>query len=236
MKPLYSLAMGLVYGVILIQIQAEDIAPVDRPVESKQSDMERLLAPYAEMSRKAYPEAKARYLAGLLNDYTFYVTIPIRDEQTKRFEQVYLQVTGISNGIITGKLASQTKPTFKYKMGDAISCNESDVRDWTISAPDGSEEGNFIGKFLDVFQDKRVPLIIKVTIDQNGGVKTAQFQAAINRYKQDVSFCIPDSVKREAEQIMIKSKQEPQETTSEKFAYVVYNIVDRAFEDSKQKQ
>ena len=29
---------------------------------------------------------------------------------------------------------------------------ESDVLDWTISKPDGTEEGNFVGKFLDTYK------------------------------------------------------------------------------------
>ena len=30
-----------------------------------------------------------------------------------------------------------------------IEFNEKDILDWLIAKPDGSEEGNFIGKFLD---------------------------------------------------------------------------------------
>jgi hypothetical protein len=29
---------------------------------------------------------------------------------------------------------------------------ETEVMDWLISHPDGSEEGNFVGKFLDTYQ------------------------------------------------------------------------------------
>jgi len=39
-----------------------------------------------------------------------------------------------------------------YKHGDTYSFPEADLLDWTISKPDGTEEGNFVGKFLDTYQ------------------------------------------------------------------------------------
>lgn len=236
MKTFHSLVVTFICGFTSIQTQAEENIPVDRPIQSTQSDMERMVAPYVEMSRRTYPSAKARFLEGLPAGYTFYVTIPIQDEQAKTFEQVFLRVESISNDTITGKIASETQPSFKYKRGDSVTCKESEVRDWTISNPNGSEEGNYVGKFLDVVQDERVPLIIKVGISEDGTPKSAQFQSAINRYKQDVSFCIPDSVKREAEQKILEIKQSPQGRPSEKFAYVIYNVVTKTFEDPKPKQ
>ena len=39
-----------------------------------------------------------------------------------------------------------------YRGGDAYSFPETDLIDWTISKPDGTEEGNFVGNFLDSYQ------------------------------------------------------------------------------------
>ena len=35
--------------------------------------------------------------------------------------------------------------------GDSYQFSESDLLDWLITHPDGSEEGNFVGKFLDSY-------------------------------------------------------------------------------------
>jgi hypothetical protein len=42
-----------------------------------------------------------------------------------------------------------------YKHGDEYKFPESEVLDWTISKPDGTEEGNFIGKFFDSLREKQ---------------------------------------------------------------------------------
>lgn len=37
----------------------------------------------------------------------------------------------------------------QYRRGDHNELKEADLVDWLISKPDGSEEGNVVGKFLD---------------------------------------------------------------------------------------
>jgi hypothetical protein len=36
-----------------------------------------------------------------------------------------------------------------FQTGATYDLAESDIRDWTIQEPDGGEEGNCVGKFLD---------------------------------------------------------------------------------------
>lgn len=42
-----------------------------------------------------------------------------------------------------------------YKRGDPHDLPEAEIVDWLISRPDGSEEGNVVGKFLDEWQKTR---------------------------------------------------------------------------------
>jgi hypothetical protein len=42
-----------------------------------------------------------------------------------------------------------------FKNTDPHSFPESELIDWLISRPDGTEEGNVVGKFLDEWQRKR---------------------------------------------------------------------------------
>ena len=42
-----------------------------------------------------------------------------------------------------------------YHLGDDYKFPESDLRDWMIAKPDGTEEGNVVGKFLDSYEPPR---------------------------------------------------------------------------------
>ena len=115
---------------------------------------EEAIKPYIEKARKTYPEAKQRYLAGLPPKHTFYVTTRLKDKQG-RFEQVFIAVREIKDGIIKGVIASEIEFISDYRRGESYSFPESELRDWTIVRPDGSEEGNVVGKFLEEYHKRQ---------------------------------------------------------------------------------
>jgi len=106
------------------------------------------VAPYAQRAKTTYPAAKRRYLAGLPPQQTFFVTTLLRD-QHGRFEYVFVVVQRIADQSVTGQIATQVTLLRGYHDGDTITFPEAEVVDWMISKPDGSEEGNLVGKFLD---------------------------------------------------------------------------------------
>ena len=61
-------------------------------------------------------------------------------------------VREIKDGVVKGFIANETNVVTKYKLGDAYSFPEKDLLDWTISHPDGTEEGNFVGKYIESLQ------------------------------------------------------------------------------------
>lgn len=129
-------------------------APVDKgqPVKSEQQKaFEDAIKPYVEKALKTYPEAKARFLAGLPAKNFFFVTTRLHDS-AGHWEQVFIAVKEIKDGIVTGLIASDIDVVSGYKAGDKYSFPESELIDWTISKPDGTEEGNFVGKFLDNYK------------------------------------------------------------------------------------
>lgn len=129
-------------------------APVDNghPLKSEQQKaFEDAIKPYVEQALKSYPEAKERFLAGLPAKHFFFVTTRLHDS-AGRWEQVFITVKEIKDGIITGLIASDIETVSGYKSGDKYSFPESELLDWTISKPDGTEEGNFVGKFLDTYK------------------------------------------------------------------------------------
>ncbi|HEY7376875.1 MAG TPA: hypothetical protein VIF57_32250 [Polyangia bacterium] len=138
-------------------------APADRPVHVRGTNPEealanwrRQIAPYVAKATATYPSAKQRYLAGLPAGETFFVTTLLRDRDG-HFEQVFVLVDRIAAGAITGRISSDIAAVRGYRRGDVLSFPESEVVDWLISKPDGSEEGNFVGKYLDTLQQPVSP-------------------------------------------------------------------------------
>lgn len=157
---LLSIAITLGASTVAVSQQPkQDIyvapnAPKDKPVNAGASQAEQIEAaiqPYIAKAKNTYPQAKARFLTGLPPRHTFFVTARLYDS-SKRFEQVFIAVKEIKDGKISGVIASEIHLVSGYREGDAYSFPESELIDWTISKPDGTEEGNFVGNFLDSYK------------------------------------------------------------------------------------
>jgi len=111
---------------------------------------EEALKPHLEEAKKTYPDAKKRFLAGLAPKERFLVTIELREENGRK-QQAYIEVAEIKDGTIKGVIASNIRNLTKYRRGDKYSVPESEMIDWIIAKPDGTEEGNFVGKFLNEY-------------------------------------------------------------------------------------
>ena len=57
----------------------------------------------------------------------------------------------IAGARITGAIASRLQLITSFRQRQAYSFDDSDLIDWLITKPDGSEEGNYVGKFLDSY-------------------------------------------------------------------------------------
>lgn len=137
-----------------VSVCAQSQAPADKPVEAKSNEQvknfDEAIAPYVKKARETLPDAKNRYLKGLPKGEQFFVTIKLYAPDGK-YEQVFVKVNSWKKEEIKGLLASEVTLIANHKRGDKIACREADVLDWTIAKPDGSEEGNFVGKFLDTY-------------------------------------------------------------------------------------
>jgi uncharacterized protein YegJ (DUF2314 family) len=129
-------------------------APADKPqslMSEQAKAFDEAIKPYIEKARKTYPKAKESFLAGLPPKHFFFVTTRLHDS-SGRWEQVFIAVKVIKDGMITGLIASDVGTVSGYKFGDKYSFPESELIDWTVSKPDGTEDGNFVGKFLDTYK------------------------------------------------------------------------------------
>ncbi len=104
------------------------------------------VAPYTAKGRATYPAAKARFLKGLPTGSRFIVRKRLTQKPNK-VEEVFVVVTAIQGNDVHGVL-DRVDILTNYHGGQRITFPESDIEDWLIQHPDGTQEGNVVGKFL----------------------------------------------------------------------------------------
>lgn len=135
--------------------QAQKNAPLDKPVKATAEQLkqyDKAIAPYVAKARATYPAAKSRFLAGLPANYSFSVRVQLRDPDGLR-EDSFINVKNIAGTKLTGILGS-VDLLKTYKAGQTVMVDESQIDNWVIVRPDGSEEGNYVGKFLDHYKPR----------------------------------------------------------------------------------
>ena len=111
----------------------------------------RTLEPYVQQARDSYPAAKQRFLGGLPPRETFFVTVRLSDS-LEHHEQVFVAVDSIVGDRIAGRLWSQIDLVRGFRLRQPYVTTEREIVDWLIAKPDGTEEGNIVGKFLDTYR------------------------------------------------------------------------------------
>jgi hypothetical protein len=110
----------------------------------------RMLQPHVDSARATYPEVKARFLAGRIGEGSHLFVVTRLRDAAGHTEQVFVAVQRIAaDGRIDGVISSRIGLVQGYQYGHPHSLPESELVDWVISRPDGTEEGNFVGKFIE---------------------------------------------------------------------------------------
>ena len=130
-------------------------APTDQPLAFASTDAARRLREFdaqiasaVKQARTTLPGVKKRFQEGLPQEHVLFLTTRLYDSDGT-FEQVFIRVREWSNKTVQGIIANELLTVQSFTQGQQITFPEKAVLDWTISLPDGSEEGNFVGKFLD---------------------------------------------------------------------------------------
>jgi len=141
-------------GVSSALAQVAPNAPRDQPyavADQQLAQLEKAMAPYIASARQTYPAARSKFLAGLPPGEHFFVVARIH-ASSGRWEQVFIRVQKIQEGVITGIISSDVTLVTEYKPGQTYTLKESELIDWLISKRDGTEEGNVVGKFMDTYR------------------------------------------------------------------------------------
>jgi hypothetical protein len=126
-------------------------APVDCAFETTTTDLFGVIEEKSPEAMKSWPEAKARFLRGLPDNHSLFVTFILVDQE-QRAEYVFLAVDAISDEGVSGRLWSNLFVVEGFEHGDRFLVEEEAISDWLISKPDGTEDGNLIGKYMDTLQ------------------------------------------------------------------------------------
>lgn len=122
-------------------------APVDHVVERRDPGSDPEFQRLVNEARSQLPSVRARFLAGLPAGHHLFVTTTLISNHER--EQVFVAVRDWSNPDLVNGLLSSTPRIAGFRAGDLLHVQTSEVLDWTISRPDGSEEGNVVGKFIE---------------------------------------------------------------------------------------
>jgi hypothetical protein len=115
------------------------------------------MQPLTIRAQASLPDAIRRFAAGLAPNHYFSVTIRLYD-RTGREENVFVGVQGLRGDTLVGHLNSEIRVVTGFQRGMRVLVLPDAVLDWTILRPDGSEEGNLIGKWIDSLQDRLAQL------------------------------------------------------------------------------
>ena len=111
------------------------------------------IAKLSGQAKESYPSARDRYLKGLPSGCQFFVSVIITDNKGQK-EQVYVRVEKIADKTISGAIANEVVAAKGFQKDQNITISENEILDWTIAYPDGTIEGNLIGKYMDSQQGK----------------------------------------------------------------------------------
>jgi uncharacterized protein YegJ (DUF2314 family) len=127
---------------------------VDRPwraTTANKADLDRALEPILLEAHQTYRGARSRFLAGLPPGYRFYVATRLTDA-SGRFEQVFVRVDRYNGEDAVGHIANDLTLLTNHRSGDPVTVAGGNIVDWVIVDPQGNEEGNVVGKFMDNYK------------------------------------------------------------------------------------
>ena len=156
-RPMRTLLVISAAALVVSVALAQKAAPPDKPQTihpGKESEAyERAIAPYVAKARASYPASKKRFLRGLPPGYSF--TVYFRAHQSadkshkEAVEDLYVIVDAIKDGKIYGRINNRPLALTKYRLGTPVRFSESRIMNWVVLRPDGSEESNELGNFID---------------------------------------------------------------------------------------
>ncbi|WP_152981611.1 hypothetical protein [Hymenobacter sp. AT01-02] len=100
-------------------------------------------------ARRTLSQARQRYQRGLPAGTNLYLTARVLNEVAAP-EPVLVAVDTWQGNHISGRIVRTTADGRATTATDPVDFDEPAVLDWLVLRPDGAEEGNYLGKFLEL--------------------------------------------------------------------------------------
>jgi hypothetical protein len=149
-----NLPAFLAVSFIFAQITPDgrESAPKAAPVEARVEEPVRYqpaIAPFISASVASYPDARKRFQDGLPRKTYLFVSVRLGGGGGPP-GMATIRVSSIDDrkGLIYGRALEDVKGRFGIRQDDDVTVHEADVIDWKITHPDGSAEGDAVGKYI----------------------------------------------------------------------------------------
>ena len=137
-------------------------APRDSPVNFTRrcqvAEFRRNAAPLTAAARASFPAVQERFKAGLPPGHTFLVSTWLRDS-AGREEHVFIAVDSIvgrgDSTQIAGRIWNPIALVHGFAFRQPYTFGLTELSDWMIARPDGTEEGNEVGKFMETYKPSK---------------------------------------------------------------------------------
>ncbi|TGE09646.1 hypothetical protein [Hymenobacter fodinae] len=117
------------------------------------TQLEQLQGPLPEVPRKeakrTLPQLRQRYQRGLPVGTICYLTVNTLNESATP-EPLVVEVATWQAGKLTGRIMRLSHEEGRAMAGAPVSFEETAILDWLLLRPNGAEEGNYVGKYLDL--------------------------------------------------------------------------------------
>ena len=135
-------------SLIMLVCACSQIEPEPRVISrAEYIEISHKMKPHIAKARKTLPLIKQRYQQRLPEGEQLVLTVELYDPDGS-FELVPVKVQDWYADQILGSIAGRLFILQSYRQGDYLNFKEDAVADWMITKPDGSKEGDYVGRFL----------------------------------------------------------------------------------------
>lgn len=181
-------------------------------------NMEKLLDEYRVKATQSLPYFNEKLKEH--RDKEYYVITRVYEGDF--YEQVFVHVTAYVKGVYQGTIASEPMGRVKFTRGADIKVADAEVVDWTIVKPDGTEEGNLLGKMIDLIRAGKAAFIYEMT-PVDGAYSDIKVVSVLNGMtKQEIIDVVPKDVIARVEKYATSvQKEKTPEDEKKSYSYAV---------------
>ncbi|MCK9181458.1 MAG: hypothetical protein M0P13_01075 [Fibrobacteraceae bacterium] len=191
--------------------------------------------PYIQKMKVSYPQAKQKFMAGLLKGDRFLVMKTFLAPLSGITEDVFVRVFKANENGITGVICNKLINNIGYLEGDTVDVLDKEVINWLFLDKEGNEEGNLYGKAMDAYRSKILCVIFGVT--RMGKEMIIELTEVYDNKEQSVLGILSDNDIASGKKMMKKLQEDKlksgvqYEEGKTYYSYLVYDFIEKKYRD-----